>query len=249
MARGKKDGTNAEQIEYRLTDIAKLALIDNYPSEQAFALARKERFVRAFADLEIFRRELFLDTRFRQKLEAEFDGIVLTGSPDNVTDFGKTGLEWMTAEAAFIRETPKPLLGICFGHQLLCHAFGAKIGIIDANRKEKTATTLKLEKPHPLLPQISQGQAFEVEESHNQEVVLGSLPDVLENTAAPEPAWARTNAALKESAVQLVRHKSRPIFGTQFHPETFVGAEPAAERIGKSLLREFESLCEGSKRQ
>ncbi|MBI5226921.1 gamma-glutamyl-gamma-aminobutyrate hydrolase family protein [Candidatus Micrarchaeota archaeon] len=228
--------------------MATLALIDNYPSEKAFALERKARFVKAFPDLEIFRRDSFLKAEFAKKLDAEFDGIVLTGSPDNVTDFGKAGFEWMTAEAAFIRETRKPLLGICFGHQLICHAFGTKIGIIDAKRKEHTLTTLRLKTAHPLLPQFTQGQAFQVEESHNQKAVFGSLPDVLENAAVPEPNWQNENKSLKESAIQLVRHKTRPIFGTQFHPETFDGAEPAAERIGNALLRQFESICERASR-
>ena len=51
------------------------------------------------------------------------DLIVITGSRKNVTQWEN---EWMQELSLLVQCTNTPLLGICFGHQIICHALGGK---------------------------------------------------------------------------------------------------------------------------
>ncbi len=225
--------------------MAKLALINNFDEAVGGPSKRTARFLKWFSDLHVIGRDALQTDESRRQFYADYDGFVLSGSPHNVTDIEKPEERWMKAQEAFVRDCPKPVLGTCFGHQLLCHAFGARVDWIrpDVPRKNNAIAKMRLEKTVELFPGMAAGTVFSVEQSHNQEVVAGSLPRELENVAAPEARWQAENAAVKESAVQLVRHRRRMVFGTQFHPETFEGADVGAEKTGAALLSEFEAVC------
>ncbi len=56
----------------------------------------------------------------------EFDGVIITGSPAGVYE----GHEWIEPAEEFLRRAAaagKPVVGVCFGHQLLAQAFGGKV--------------------------------------------------------------------------------------------------------------------------
>lgn len=56
----------------------------------------------------------------------EFDGLIITGSPAGVYE----GHQWIAPLEEFLRRAAaarKPIIGICFGHQLLAQAFGGKV--------------------------------------------------------------------------------------------------------------------------
>ena len=56
---------------------------------------------------------------------ADFDGLLITGSPAGVYDEH----DWIEPCSDLVRRTAKarkPQVGICFGHQLMAHAFGGK---------------------------------------------------------------------------------------------------------------------------
>lgn len=149
----------------------------------------------------------------------ELSGIVLTGSHTMVTE----QQEWSERTAAWIRtavEAGVPTLGVCYGHQLLAHAFGGKVGNNPRGTQEGTTTIeLTLEGLNdPLLGGL--GAVFTAQVSHAQSVL--SLP-----------AEATRLAADHWDANQAFRIGEKA-WGVQFHPEmdaeiarTYIQAESA----------------------
>ena len=66
-------------------------------------------------------------------------GIVITGSPSMVS----ARLDWSERTAYWLRRavpTGLPVLGVCYGHQLLAHALGGHVGLNPAGRQIGTVT-------------------------------------------------------------------------------------------------------------
>ncbi len=55
----------------------------------------------------------------------EFDGVALSGAPDMMSE--ENAQKKFIAEVNAIRDAQVPLLGVCFGHQLMAHAFGSGV--------------------------------------------------------------------------------------------------------------------------
>ncbi|MDA1310212.1 MAG: aminodeoxychorismate/anthranilate synthase component II [Proteobacteria bacterium] len=123
-----------------------------------------------------------------------------------------------------IRQAPVtlPILGVCLGHQCIGQAFGGKI----------------IRGPEPMHGKMSDMQnqgagifedlpsSFSATRYHSLVVERASLPDTLEITAETE-----------DGLIMGLRHKSRPIFGVQFHPESI------ASQYGYQLLANFLRLA------
>ncbi|RJR35497.1 MAG: glutamine amidotransferase [Desulfobacteraceae bacterium] len=134
----------------------------------------------------------------------ECKGAVLTGSHAMVTD----SLPWSAAIAVWIgraAEADVPLLGICYGHQLLAHALGGRVGF------------------HPAGKEIGTVDVYLLSESM-RDPLFHSLP-------SPFPAHtthSQTVLSLPRGAVRLASNSFEPnhafrfgpsAWGVQFHPE------------------------------
>jgi GMP synthase (glutamine-hydrolysing) len=131
-------------------------------------------------------------------------GIVVTGSSAMVTDRAP----WSERAAGWLREVVAagtPLLGICYGHQLLAHALGGVIGDNPRGREIGTvALALRDEAARdPLLQVLSEGDR--VQATHVQAVLA-------------LPARARHLAATAGDPHQAFAVADRA-WGVQFHPE------------------------------
>ncbi len=114
-----------------------------------------------------------------------------------------------------------PILGVCLGHQCIGEVYGGEVVRADRLMHGKTS------------PIIHHGQGvfkdlpspFEATRYHSLIVKRDTLPDVLEITA--ETA---------EGEIMGLRHKTLPVHGVQFHPESILTTE------GKHLLKNFLEL-------
>ena len=118
-----------------------------------------------------------------------------------------------------------PVLGVCLGHQAIGEAFGGEV--VRADRLMHGKTTMVRHTGHPLFRDIS--VPFEVMRYHSLVVSPEDLPDALEVTA-----WSDDRPAGSE--IMALCHRSEPIFGVQFHPES------VATKDGKRLLANFLEL-------
>ena len=135
---------------------------------------------------------------------AVVSGVVITGSAAMVTD----QLPWSEYTAEWLRYVPElglPVLGICYGHQLLAHAFGGEVAYHPQGREIGTTRIMLTEAAANDSLCAGLEPEFQVHVSHMQSVI--SLP----------PA-ARILACNAFEPHQAVRYHDR-IWGVQFHPE------------------------------
>jgi len=118
-----------------------------------------------------------------------------------------------------------PILGVCLGHQAIGEAFGGKV--VRAERLMHGKTTLVVHSGHPLFRDI--GSPLEVMRYHSLVVSPQGLPPELEITA-----WSQDRPPGSE--IMALCHRSLPVYGVQFHPES-VGT-----RDGKRILGNFLAL-------
>ena len=113
-----------------------------------------------------------------------------------------------------------PILGVCLGHQAIAEAYGGRVVRArrvmhgKTSRVEHAATGLFAGLPTPL----------EVMRYHSLIVEPESLPDELEVLAV---------AADAPGEIHAMRHRSHPVWGVQFHPESIL------TQGGRTLLANF----------
>ena len=109
-----------------------------------------------------------------------------------------------------------PILGVCLGHQAICEVFGARI--VHAKRlMHGKQSTVTLDPDDPLFRGL-EGQVT-VARYHS----LVAEPDTLVVTARDG-----------NGEIMAVRHKTRPVYGVQFHPESIL--TPRGDTILKNFL-------------
>jgi anthranilate synthase component 2 len=112
-----------------------------------------------------------------------------------------------------------PILGVCLGHQAIGAAFGGEVVRAVVPMHGKTSTIEH--NGRGVFTGIS--GPFIASRYHSLVVAEEGLPDALEITA-------RTR---DDQVVMGVRHRTRPIHGVQFHPESILTGE------GRTILRNF----------
>jgi para-aminobenzoate synthetase len=145
----------------------------------------------------------------------EFDNVVVSpgpGRPDEPRDFR------VCADA--IREARVPLLGVCLGHQGIGHAAGARV--VHA-------------------PEAMHGRVSGV--YHDGSALFDGIPQGFEAVryhslclAEPLPAELDATAWTSDGVLMGVAHRTRPLWGVQFHPESI------STQWGRRLLENFRDL-------
>jgi anthranilate synthase/aminodeoxychorismate synthase-like glutamine amidotransferase len=119
-----------------------------------------------------------------------------------------------------------PLLGVCLGHQSIGEAFGGRV--VRADRLMHGKTTMVAHSGHRLFHGVP--EHFEAMRYHSLVVTPEGLPPELEVTA-----WSSDRPAGSE--IMALCHRTLPVYGVQFHPESVATVE------GKRLLENFLALA------
>ena len=117
-----------------------------------------------------------------------------------------------------------PILGVCLGHQAIGEAYGGRV--VRARRVMHGKTSRIAHEGRDLFHNLP--TPMEVMRYHSLVVERETLPDSLEILAV---------ATDDPDEVHAVRHRTHPVWGVQFHPESILTAH------GKQVLRNFLDLA------
>ena len=195
-----------------------LLLIDNYDSF-TYNLARYLR--RLLVEVRVLRN----DHADLMDAARQAQAIVLSPGPCGPVQAGKC--------ISIVQELSgvRPILGICLGHQVICHAFGGKV-VRAAKPVHGQAFAMEFIQPSPLFEGIPNQTRFARYHSLIAERV--SLPSCLSITATCETKASEEASAVQE--IMAVEHSTHLTFGVQFHPESILS------EAGYRLLANFLNL-------
>lgn len=133
------------------------------------------------------------------------------GHPSNPKDIG-TCLE-------IIRESTVPLLGVCLGHQAIAVAFGGEVSHSPSGPLHGKTSLI----------------------THNDNSIYQGLPNPLVGgryhslSITRLPGELEVTARTDEGIIMGIKHRTKPIFGLQFHPESVL--TPGGLKIIENFLR------------
>jgi anthranilate synthase/aminodeoxychorismate synthase-like glutamine amidotransferase len=185
---------------------ARILMIDNYDS---FTYNLVQYLGELGADLTVRRNDAITIGEART---LQPDAIIISPGPCTPAEAG--------ISVALLREFAGalPMLGVCLGHQCIGEAFGGRV--VRAGRLMHGKTSPVMHDNKTIFAGLS--NPFEAMRYHSLLVETNRLPDCLE-----------VSARTAEGEIMGLRHRSYPIEGVQFHPESIGTPE------GKTLLRNF----------
>lgn len=169
-------------------------------------------------DLKQYYKKIYLvpfDDNFENNIaELEFDAVFLSngpGDPRTVQHIDKYILDFAKNDI--------PVVGICFGHQLIGKAFNLNIEKLPFGHHGGN---------HPV-KDIESGKVFITSQNHNYAVSMNSIKD--------NSDWELTWLHLYDNTVSGMRHKHLPISSVQFHPEASPGPNDANKIIFDNFFK------------
>lgn len=190
-----------------------LLLLDNYDS---FTYNIYQLFSDIGAQVDVVRSDKISIEGIRAK---DYRGIIISPGPGIPQDAG------ISEEVIRQLGGEIPILGICLGHQAIGEVFGGRVvraGEIvhgKASPIRHSGTGLYRDLPNPT----------EVARYHSLIIARESLPDVLDVTSQ-----------LDDGTIMGVRHKTLPIEGIQFHPESIL--TPEGRRMMQNYLTDIGAI-------
>ena len=188
----------------------KLLMIDNYDS---FTYNIVQYFGELGADVHTFRNDEITIEEIEVQLDAgKLDRLVVSPGPCSPA---KAGIS-VAAIRHFAGKLP--ILGVCLGHQAIGAAFGGNI--IRAQQLMHGKTSVITTTQQGVFADLP--AQFVVNRYHSLAIEKSTCPEVLEVTA-----WT------DDGEIMGVRHKTLPIQGVQFHPESILTEH------GHAMLKNF----------
>jgi len=169
-------------------------LILDYGSQYTQLIARRVREAHVYCEIHPPGRDLAFIRRFQPQ------GIILSGGPSSVFDAGAP-----TADPKLF-ELGVPVLGICYGMQLIAHLSGGKVEPSPEREYGRAEVTIREAQEQGLFGGFEPESRIAVWASHGDRL------------REPPPRF-RVIGSSPNAPVAAMRHESRPIFGVLFHPE------------------------------
>ena len=187
----------------------RMLLIDNYDS---FTYNLVQAFAAMGAEVLVYRNDAITIDESR-KLKPTH--LVISPGPGRPDDAG-VSLDMIGAHAGKV-----PILGVCLGHQSIVQQLGGRI--VRADRLMHGKTSMVTHDGKTIYAGLS--NPFEVGRYHSLCAEEATLPDDLEITAQTD-----------RGEIMGVRHRSLPIEGVQFHPESVL--TPEGDRLMANFMRQ-----------
>lgn len=141
-------------------------------------------------------------------------GIILSGGPKSVYEKNSPTIDKKIFDIGI------PILGICYGQQLLTHLLGG--AVIAGKKKEYGPAVITISKPDSIFTSTS--SEFTVWMSHGDEVIK------------PPPGFIVT-AKTQTIPCAAIADNMKKIYGVQFHPEVI------HTQFGEQILKNFLTIC------
>lgn len=187
-------------------------MIDNYDS---FVYNLVSYFMEEDIEIEIVRNDV-VDLQFIEKKikEKKLEGIIISPGSKSPKDCGLCN----EIVERFYKKIP--IFGVCLGHQIIGHTFGANI------TKAPKAMHGKIE------PIINNGK--NIFKNLPKEINITRYHSLIIKENLPEEF--EIDALTKDNIIMAVSHKKYPLYGVQFHPEAVL------TEYGHEMLRNFINL-------
>jgi para-aminobenzoate synthetase component 2 len=182
--------------------MVKILVLDNYDS---FVYTLNGYLQQLGAQTEVLRNDVVTEAELPDLL-AKYDAVLLSPGPGTPAD---AGLSIPTVKLAL--QTGKPVFGVCLGHQAIAEAMGATV--TSAEELMHGKTSLVDHDDSLIFKDVP--QPFTATRYHSLAVVNETVPADLVVTARTAPT-----ANSKGGIIMGLQHKTLPIYGVQYHPES-----------------------------
>lgn len=215
----------------------KVLLVDNTrkePGTRNKRIVRLEEMLRSFpADVKTIR---FEDIPSDVLEKGHFSAMVLSGSGMNISDPVDRVL--FRKEIEIVRRSKVPVLGICFGFHIALHSFGCTV------LRNQGSSEFDLPNGKVITIHVKGDEGGIVGDGDHP--VNVSHRDFVPPT---DPVLSRDFYICSVSRdgqfeyVQFAKHRTRPIYALQFHPEAYDGAPDEVIQTGKRIVHGFLRTC------
>lgn len=195
-----EDGFGGREMQERV-------VVLDFGAQYTQLIARRVRECRVFCEI------LPFDTPVSDIVSRNPKGIILSGGPSSVYE------EQAPHPSIEIYSLGIPILGICYGHQVMCYQLGGTVASADA--REYGSAEMSVVQSSPLFDRYAAvGDTLPCWMSHGDKVL------------APPPGFA-VLATTTSTPIAAIVDSSRSLYGVQFHPEV------AHTPFGQSLIEAF----------
>lgn len=194
-----------------------ILIINNYHDEKD--LCKIDKIKNALLNLRKSEVIVWSYSEIDQPLPKDVEAIILSGSNSHLNE--PKALEMYRSEIEFVTKVNVPILGICFGHQLIDVAFGSDLYSLSNYIKDFVA--VKILQPDEIFSSWKEGDTAMLNQYHKD--CSSGLPEGFVCLAESESC-----------KIEAMKHQTKPIYGIQAHVERYSKENPDGLQILKNFI-------------